>query len=104
MTFVHYEIETNSSIWRIRTVLTQLDAFVVGVEQEGAEAVGHVVVGQELQVVLTELKLHGELQVDLRVGGRGGIQSQGYSLKGDADTVRTAYMLKCRQVTATATN
>lgn len=24
-------------------------------------------VGQELQVVLTELKLHGELQVDLRV-------------------------------------
>ena len=24
-------------------------------------------VGQELQVVLTELKLHGELEVDLRV-------------------------------------
>lgn len=40
---------------------TQLDAFVVGVEQEGAEAVGHVVVGQELQVVLAELELHGEL-------------------------------------------
>lgn len=45
---------------------TQLDAFVVGVEQEGAETVGHVVVGQELQVVLAELELHGELQVDLR--------------------------------------
>ena len=46
--------------------LTELNAFVVRVEQEGSEAVGHVVVGQELQVVLTELKLHGELQVDLK--------------------------------------
>lgn len=51
-------------------VLTQLYAFVVGVEQEGAEAVGHVVVGQKLQVVLTELKLHGELEVDLRAEGQ----------------------------------
>lgn len=49
---------------------TQLNALIVGVEQEGAEAVGHIVVGQELQVVLTELKLHGELQVDLKVGGK----------------------------------
>lgn len=45
--------------------LTQLDAFVVGVEQEGAETVGHVVIGQELQVVLAELELHGKLQVNL---------------------------------------
>ena len=51
-------------------MVTQLDALVVRVEQEGAEAVGHVVVGQELQVVLTELKLHGELEVDLRVEGQ----------------------------------
>ena len=48
--------------------LTQLDALVVRVQQEGPEAVGDVVVGQELQVVLAELKLHGELQVDLRGG------------------------------------
>lgn len=47
-------------------VLTQFDAFVIGVQQKRAEAVGHVVVSQELQVILTELKLHGELEVDLR--------------------------------------
>ena len=49
--------------------LTQLDALVVRVEQEGPEAVGNVVVGQELEVVQAELKLHGELKVDLGGGG-----------------------------------
>lgn len=48
---------------------TQLYALIVGVEQEGAEAVGHVVIGQKLQVILAELKLHGELHVDLKLGG-----------------------------------
>lgn len=77
--------------WRLRDVLTQLDALVVRVEQEGAEAVGHVVVGQELQVVLTELKLHGELEVDLRVEGHRntgyGLKSPNYSPNRDADMV-----------------
>lgn len=44
---------------------TQLYALIVRVQQECAEAVGHVVVGQKLQIVLTEFKLHGELQMDL---------------------------------------
>lgn len=47
---------------------TQLNALIVRVEQEGAEAVGDVVIGQKLQVILTKLKLHGELQVDLKLG------------------------------------
>lgn len=49
--------------------LTQLYALIVRVEQECAEAVGHVVIGQKLQVILAEFKLHGKLQVDLRCGG-----------------------------------
>lgn len=43
-----------------------LQAFVVGVQEEVLEAVGDVVVCQELQIVLIKLKLHGALVLDLQ--------------------------------------
>lgn len=45
--------------------LTQLYALVIRVQQEGPEAIRHVVVSKELQIVLIELKLHRELMMDL---------------------------------------
>lgn len=59
--------------------LTELDALIVRVEQKGAKAVGDVVIGQELQVILTELKLHRELEVDLRKHAAGPGQSCCYT-------------------------
>lgn len=45
--------------------LTQLYALVIRIQQKGPEAIGHIVISQELQIVLTELKLHRELMMDL---------------------------------------
>lgn len=45
--------------------LTQLYTLVIRVQQKGSEAIGHIVISQELQIVLTELKLHWELMMDL---------------------------------------
>lgn len=48
---------------------TQLNTLIVRVQQKGPETAGCVVVTEELEVELAELKLHGELQVDLHVVG-----------------------------------
>lgn len=45
--------------------LTQLYTLIIRVQQEGSEAIRHVVISQELQIVLTELKLHRELMMNL---------------------------------------
>lgn len=45
--------------------LTQLYTLVIRVQQKSAEAVRHIVISQELQIVLTELELHRELMMDL---------------------------------------
>lgn len=51
---------------------TQLNTLIIRVQQEGSETAGRMVITKELEVELTELKLHGELQMDLyEVGGQG---------------------------------
>lgn len=45
--------------------LTQLYTLVIRVQQKGPEAIRDIVISQELQIVLTELKLHRELMMDL---------------------------------------
>lgn len=44
---------------------TQLNTLIIRVQQEGPETAGCMVVTKELEVELTELKLHGELQMNL---------------------------------------
>lgn len=49
----------------MRMRLTQLYTLVIRVQQKGPEAIGHIVISQKFQIVLTELKLHRELMMDL---------------------------------------